>query len=174
MVCDLRRERFLEQFSVRRNGDNEGYNFRTIINQNLWQNSKLNSLKQFRGVHSCGCHHEIVAQSPPRCRSAHAPVPTDRWWSAVWWWLGTHQHNNNNYTTYTGCFFLWIQSGDCKSAILRSFKQFLYFLHSKIWAHFHFGTFDQNICISIVQGMDQKYQNESALLFCYAKSTKTA
>ena len=30
----------------------------------------------------------------------------------------------------------------CKSAILRSFKQFLYFLHSKIWAHFHFGTFD--------------------------------
>ena len=30
----------------------------------------------------------------------------------------------------------------CKSATLRSFKQFLYFLHSKIWAHFRFGTFD--------------------------------
>ena len=45
---------------------------------------------------------------------------------------------------HTGCFFfLWIQSGGCKSAILRSFQQFLYFLHSKIWAHFHFGTFDQ-------------------------------
>ena len=44
----------------------------------------------------------------------------------------------------TGCFFLlWIQSGGCKSAILRSFKQFLYILHSKLWAHFHFGTFDQ-------------------------------
>ena len=23
------------------------------------------------------------------------------------------------------------------------FKQFLYILHSKLWAHFHFGTFDQ-------------------------------
>ena len=44
---------------------------------------------------------------------------------------------------YTGCFFfLWIQSGGRKSAILRSFMLFLYFLHSKIWAHFHFGTFD--------------------------------
>ena len=41
-----------------------------------------------------------------------------------------------------GVFFLWIQSGGCKSAILRSFMLFLYFLHSKIWAHFHFGTFD--------------------------------
>ena len=30
----------------------------------------------------------------------------------------------------------------CKLAMLRSFKQFLYFLYSKIWAHFHFGTFD--------------------------------
>ena len=30
----------------------------------------------------------------------------------------------------------------CKSAILRSFKLFLYILHSKIWAHFHFGTFE--------------------------------
>ena len=41
-----------------------------------------------------------------------------------------------------GVFFLWIQSGGCKSAILRSFMLFFYFLHSKIWAHFHFGTFD--------------------------------
>ena len=32
MVSDLRRERFLEQFSEGRKGDNEGYNFRTIIN----------------------------------------------------------------------------------------------------------------------------------------------
>ena len=43
---------------------------------------------------------------------------------------------------YRVFFFLWIQSGGCKSAILMSFKQFLYFLHSKLWAHFHFGTFD--------------------------------
>ena len=43
---------------------------------------------------------------------------------------------------YRVFFFLWIQSGGCKWAILRSFQQFLYFLHSKIWAHFHFGTFD--------------------------------
>ena len=43
---------------------------------------------------------------------------------------------------YRVFFFLWIQSGGCKSAILRSFQKFLYFLHSKIWAHFHFGTFD--------------------------------
>ena len=84
MVCDLRREGFLEQFSEGRKGDNEGYNFRTIINQNLCQNSKLNSLKQFRGVHSCGCHHEIAAQSPPRCRSGHDHAPTDRWLSALW------------------------------------------------------------------------------------------
>ena len=46
------------------------------------------------------------------------------------------------YSNYRVFFFLWIQSGGCKSAILRSFQQFLYFLHSKIWAHFHFGTFD--------------------------------
>ena len=45
-------------------------------------------------------------------------------------------------TNYRVFFFLWIQSEGCKSAILRSSKQFLYFLHSKIWAHFHFGTFD--------------------------------
>merc|ERR1712218_353090 len=45
----------------------------------------------------------------------------------------------HNYRVF---FFLWIQSGGCKSAILRSFMLFLYFLHSKIWAHFHFGTFD--------------------------------
>ena len=32
--------------------------------------------------------------------------------------------------TYRVFFFLWIQSGSCKSAILRSFKQFLYILHS--------------------------------------------
>ena len=43
---------------------------------------------------------------------------------------------------YRVFFFLWIQSGGCRSAILRSFMLFLYFLHSKIWAHFHFGTFD--------------------------------
>ena len=43
---------------------------------------------------------------------------------------------------YRVFFFLWIQSGGCKTAILMSFKQFLYFLHSKLWAHFHFGTFD--------------------------------
>ena len=47
-----------------------------------------------------------------------------------------------SFLLYRVFFFLWIQSGGCKSAILRSFKQFLYFLHSKIWAHFHFGTFD--------------------------------
>ena len=47
------------------------------------------------------------------------------------------------YYKYRVFFFLWIQSRGCKSAILRSFEQFLYFLHSKIWAHFHFGTFDQ-------------------------------
>ena len=46
------------------------------------------------------------------------------------------------YLFYRVFFFLWIQPEGCKSAILRSFKQFLYFLHSKIWAHFHFGTFD--------------------------------
>ena len=33
---------------------------------------------------------------------------------------------------YRVFFFLWIQSGGCKSAILRSFEQFLYFLHSKV------------------------------------------
>ena len=43
---------------------------------------------------------------------------------------------------YRVFFFLWFQSGGCKTAILMSFKQFLYFLHSKLWAHFHFGTFD--------------------------------
>ena len=41
-----------------------------------------------------------------------------------------------------GVFFLWIQSGGCKTDVLMSFRQFLYFLHSKLWAHFHFGTFD--------------------------------
>ena len=50
-----------------------------------------------------------------------------------------HKYISHKYRVF---FFLWIQSGGCKSAILRSFKQFLYFLHSKIWAHFHFGTFD--------------------------------
>ena len=44
-------------------------------------------------------------------------------------------------TNIQGVFFLWIQLGGCKSANLMSFKQFLYFLHSKLWAHFHFGTF---------------------------------
>ena len=44
--------------------------------------------------------------------------------------------------SYRVFFFLWIQSGGCKSAIFGSFKQFLYFLRSKIWAHFHFGTFE--------------------------------
>ena len=42
---------------------------------------------------------------------------------------------------YRVFFFLWIQSGGCKLAILRSFKQRLYILHSKILAQFHFGTF---------------------------------
>ena len=36
----------------------------------------------------------------------------------------------NMYKKYRVFFFLWIQSGGCKSAILRSFKQFLYILHN--------------------------------------------
>ena len=48
----------------------------------------------------------------------------------------------NIYTIYRVFFFRWIQSRGCKTATLRSFQQyFLLYLHSKIWAHFHFGTF---------------------------------
>ena len=65
----------------------------------------------------------------------------------VWWWGergndGTdprlrHFITADNKTAagsgrlqlYRVFFFLWIQSGGCKSTILMSFKQFLYFLH---------------------------------------------
>ena len=46
--------------------------------------------------------------------------------------LNHHHHQvKNSKRILQGVFFLWIQSGGCKSAILRSFKHFLYFCIAK-------------------------------------------
>ena len=53
------------------------------------------------------------------------------------WWRSTYQLYK-----YTGCFFFQTGPGGCKTATLWSLNSIFYFLHSKIWAHFHFGTFE--------------------------------
>ena len=56
--------------------------------------------------------------------------------------LGVVVSCNDNSDIYRVIFLTRPGVRACKSAILWSFKLFLYILHSKIWAHFHFGTFE--------------------------------
>ena len=44
----------------------------------------------------------------------------------------------------TGCFFFFgFTQGAVKQLFWGVLSSIFYFLHSKIWAHFHFGTFEQ-------------------------------
>ena len=83
----------------------------------------------------------------------------------------------------TGCFFFFgFSQGAVKQLFWGVLSSIFYFLHSKIWAHFHFGTFELPLKIFLflkmkfinffLIPMDQKYQNESVPIFCYAKSAK--